>query len=71
MLGYNKVSRTSEMSDINLIHDKHITPGSQRNHPYLCQTFYRLACCEESTGYVFPLPILHKDKNKTWWLTYL
>lgn len=62
MLVCNMMSRTSEMSDVNLIHYKHITNSSERKRPYFCQTFCCLVFCV-STGYAAPLPFLHKEKK--------
>lgn len=45
MLVYNMVSRTSEMSEVNLNHDKHITYGSQRKHPYFVKVLVTLSLC--------------------------
>lgn len=64
MLDYIMLSRTSKMSDVNLIHDKHITHSSQRKHSHFCQTVCCLACCQQSSGYAVPLPILHIEKKK-------
>lgn len=64
MLDYIMLSRTSKMSDVNLIHDKHITHSSQRKHSHFCQTVCCLACCQQSSGYAVPLPILHMEKKQ-------
>lgn len=64
MLDYIMLSRTSKMSDVNLIHDKHFTHSSQRKHSHFCQTVCCLACCQQSSGYAVPLPILHMEKNQ-------